>query len=114
MQFWLFVQCRVYCGILLTLFLSLLPMAAADLFKAFKSMLNSPPRHHFDVTPNDGTDLATVTRGIYVGVSGNVKITNVSGDTVTYTNLAAGVHHPMCAARIWSTGTTATGIIGVY
>lgn len=89
-------------------------MAATNDYQAYKSQLNSPPRYHFEVTPNDSTDLTHVTRGIYVGVTGDVKITNVNGQTVTYTNLAAGVHHPMCVSRVWSTGTTATGIIAVY
>lgn len=67
------------------------------------------------ITPNDGVDLATKpTKGIYLGVSGDVKITLNSGNTVTFTNLSSGVIHPIAAKRIWATGTTATSILAVY
>ena len=66
----------------------------------------------FPITPNDSTDLATPTKGIYVGVAGNLKVTQAS-QTVTYTNLVAGMIHPIHATRVFDTGTTATGIIGV-
>jgi hypothetical protein len=67
-----------------------------------------------EVTPSDGSDLAVFTRGIYVGASGDVVVTTVGGNVVTFVGLAAGMIHPICARRIWSTGTTATDIVGVY
>lgn len=66
------------------------------------------------VTPNDSTDLTTPGRGLYVGVSGDVKVTTVGGDALTFVGLAAGVVHPIMAKRVWSTGTTATSIIAVW
>ena len=66
------------------------------------------------VTTSDSADLAAFTRGIYVGVGGDVKVTMVCGQVVTFKNLAGGMVHPICAVRIWSTGTTATDIVGVY
>lgn len=68
----------------------------------------------FSVTPNDGTDLATPTRGIYVGASGDLKVDMRGVGTVTFVGLAAGMIHPICARRVYATGTTATGILGVY
>ena len=65
------------------------------------------------VTPNDGSDLANPCRGIYVGVTGNVKVTLRGGEDVTFVGLAAGVLHGIRATRIWSTGTTATSIVAV-
>lgn len=74
----------------------------------------SPGEHAFAVTPHDTNALAYATRGIYVGVAGNVKVTTVGGEAVTFVGLAAGVIHPIAAIIIWSAGTTATSIIGVY
>jgi hypothetical protein len=65
----------------------------------------------FNFTASDSTDLANVTRALIVGVAGNVKITDPEGVTDTYA-LPAGTI-PCRATRIWSTGTTATGLVGI-
>jgi hypothetical protein len=66
------------------------------------------------ITPNDTTDLARVTRGIYVATTGALKVDMADSSTVTFTGLAAGVIHPIAAKRVYATGTGATGIVGVY
>lgn len=86
----------------------------ADTFGRWGDGLTDPARFAVAVTPNDGADLATVTRGLYVGVAGNVKVDMADGDTVTFVALAAGVIHALRVARVYSTGTTATNIVGVY
>jgi hypothetical protein len=73
-----------------------------------------PAIHAAAVTPSDSNDLASNTRGIYVGTGGDVKVTMAGGQQVTFKNLTGGMIHPICAVRIWSTGTTATDILGVY
>lgn len=66
------------------------------------------------ITPNDGADLARITRGIYIGGAGNIKVDMSDGTTVTFTAIAAGIIHPIAVKRVYLTGTSATGIIGVY
>lgn len=67
------------------------------------------------VTPSDGTDLAAVSRGLYVGVAGDVSVILANDSAaVTLTGLASGIVHPLRAKRVRSTGTTATGIVAVY
>jgi len=67
------------------------------------------------ITTNDSTDLGRgVARGLYVAVSGDVKVTMENGDVVTYTALAGGVVHPFYVKRVWATGTTATGLVALY
>lgn len=73
-----------------------------------------PGEHAAAITPHDTNVLTNTTRGIYVGVTGNVKVTMIGGETVTFAGLAAGVIHPIAAQIIWSAGTTATSIIGVW
>lgn len=65
----------------------------------------------FNFTASDSADLANVTRALIVGAAGNVKLTDPDGNTDTFA-LPAGVI-PIRAQRIWSTGTTATGLVGV-
>ena len=83
-------------------------------FDAGPSLINAPALNGFAVTPSDSADLANVARGVYVGATGNLRVTTINGDVVTFTALAAGVIHPISARRIHSTGTTATSIIAVY
>lgn len=64
------------------------------------------------ITAHD-TNLFAPTRGLYVGVSGNVKVTMLDGTEITFGNLAAGVIHPLQVVQVFSTGTTATGIIAL-
>lgn len=78
------------------------------------SGLIDPAEKAFSVTPSDTADLTQVTRGLYVGVSGNVKVDMVSGDTLTFVAMAAGVVHPLQVKKVYSTGTDATDIIGVF
>lgn len=91
-------------------------MAAVDRTSnsASKGWATAPATGAFAVTPADGSDLSYVTRGLYVGVSGDVKADMEDGTTVTFTAMAAGVVHPLRVKRVYSTGTTATNITGVY
>lgn len=74
----------------------------------------APAQNAGAITPNDSTDLFRPTRGLYVGASGDVKVTFVGGSQATFVGLAPGVIHPFAVERVWATGTTATNIIGVW
>ena len=69
----------------------------------------------FDITPSDGADLAQgITRGLYLDVSGSVKVDMADSGTVTFVDLAAGICHPLRVKRVYSTGTDADlGIKGL-
>lgn len=69
--------------------------------------------HALAVTPNDSTDLAHVITGFMVGVAGNVVLDTVGGETVTVA-CVAGFWYGIRSTRIHATGTTATGIVGLY
>lgn len=85
----------------------------ADKFDHLQAGFDSPPAFLDTVSPNDGQDLATATRAINVGNSGDVRVTTVGGDTVTIF-VAAGIAFPVRAARIWATGTTASNIVAMH
>lgn len=75
--------------------------------------LTSPVQHSFDITPSDDQDLPFVTRGLYVGVSGDIQMTMLGGETVTRKNVPVGLW-PWMITRIWNTDTTATDMQGDY
>lgn len=89
-------------------------MAATDPFATNATGLDSPGLHAFAITPDDSNDLAIATRGIYVGVGGDVAVITAGGETVTFKNASAGTTLPIRAARVKATGTTATNLVGLY
>ena len=76
-----------------------------------------PPMHMEAVTPSDTVDFDEFTRGIYVGVSGNVSVVpagDQGAEAVTLVGLAAGIFHPMILKRVNLTGTVATSIVAAW
>ena len=73
-----------------------------------------PARNAAAVTPNDSTDLANVSRGIMVGVSGNVSVNMSGGGSAVVMPMTAGQLYPIAVSRVLSTGTTATGIVALW
>ena len=69
-----------------------------------------------NVTPADGTRIQdadsndVLTRGILLGVAGDIAIKDQDNTTVVISGLAAGVIHPISTYEILATGTTATDI----
>lgn len=85
-----------------------------DRFSRSLDTADDPPRRGWAVTPNDGTDLADVAVKLYVGGAGAVVATladMADGTSVTYANVQAGAELKYRIKRVWSTGTTATGIL---
>lgn len=89
-------------------------MAAQDIFRTNSYGITWPSEHAFAITPNDDADLPFVTRGIYIGGAGNVRVTTLGGETVDYKNLAVGMTHEGRIKRVHATGTTATDIVGKW
>ena len=65
------------------------------------------------ITPSD-SDTFPPTVGLYVGTAGDVKVTTANGQDVTFKNLSAGLCHPIKCRKVFSTGTTAVNILGLY
>jgi hypothetical protein len=82
-----------------------------------------PAGYALAVTPADA-DLAlpngVYTRGLYVGVAGDVTVKMASEDvetgtdTVTFTGVLAGSILPIRVAQVRATGTTASEIVALY
>jgi len=86
-------------------------MADANFYRA--ADFNSLRWSAADVTPNDGTDLPKVAAVIFCLTAGNIKVNASGGGTVTFAGVP-GFELPVLVDRVWSTGTTATGIVAVY
>lgn len=69
------------------------------------------------ITPNNSADIPLLNgrkpRSIYATGAGNIVITDTEGTDATIV-FAAGEIKPLSPVRIKATGTTATGIIGLW
>jgi hypothetical protein len=67
------------------------------------------------LTPTDTGELTVYYPALYVGVSGNLTVTpmrNTADVGVLFTNVPAG-WFLVGVRKVWATGTSATGIVGV-
>jgi len=75
---------------------------------------DEPATRAYVPTKHDTNDITTVSRGIYVGGSGDVKVKTIGGDTVTFVGVPAGTVLPVRAKQVFNTGTTATSLLVLY
>ena len=74
----------------------------------------SDPAHHaVAINPNNSVDLPAATTAIFIGGGGNLRVTMLGGELVTFTGLPAG-WHPIRVTRVWAINTTATNIVAVW
>lgn len=79
---------------------------------AGRSKDTAPAFNAVAITPSDAT-IIPATRGIWVGVTGNVAVRMASGATATFTAAPVGVL-PIQVDKVLSTGTTATTMLALY
>lgn len=84
-----------------------------DPFKTRSPGLTSPATHAEAIEPSDDTSLSSATRALYVGGGGDAVVQMLSGDVVTLRNLQAGTVYPIRIARVMTSGTTATDLVGM-
>jgi hypothetical protein len=70
------------------------------------------PQTHFTITPSNDNDLK-FPMIIYCGSSGTIAIHDKNGTAVTYTVIAGDIL-PVLAARVLSTGTNVSQVIGLF
>ena len=71
----------------------------------------SPSAAPYLITPADTGALSPPIRAFTVAVAGNVKVTTMAGVDETWA-VPSGLF-PGAVRRIWATGTTATGFVGL-
>lgn len=69
--------------------------------------LNIPSASTEDGNGNNGCVL-------YVGGGGNLKVTTVGGNDVTFVNIQDGSFLPIQVIKVFATGTTATSIVAIW
>ncbi len=83
-----------------------------DTFADHTTDISAPPSNAEQITPSDAVDLPFVTRAIYVGIQGDVRILMQNGQDVIYKDLVGT--KVIRAARVMATGTTAGALIAEW
>lgn len=65
----------------------------------------------FDITASDSADLAEIAQGLTCIVSGNATVSCIDGSKITI-YLEKGLIFPLDVIKVFSSGTTASGIVG--
>ena len=74
----------------------------------------APAEVCFAITPNEVLDLPQATKAIYVGLSGDVALIPVRGDTpVVFKRVNAGTILDVRVRAVRVTGTTAADLVGL-
>ncbi|MEM1363561.1 MAG: hypothetical protein AAGF94_17940 [Pseudomonadota bacterium] len=85
----------------------------ADKYQGQNPGLTSPGIDAVPINPSNTNDLEFVTRALYIGQTGNVRLQMLDGTDVTFTQMQAGGFYPLRVKRVYASGTTAGAIVGV-
>lgn len=83
-----------------------------DTFDSHATSITSPPSNAAPVTPDDATDLPFVSRAIYIGAPGDVRVLTLGGQDLTYRGLSGT--KVLRVVRVFASGTTAGEIIAEW
>jgi hypothetical protein len=72
-----------------------------------------PANRAFEITPGPGM-LEHVTRAIYIGGYGDIRVITIGNDNILFVGMAAGLLHSIRVKRVLALDTTATNIIGLW
>lgn len=88
-------------------------MAAEDPYIG-ETDISGPASRLEAVTPDDSGELAQVTRALYVGTGGNIKVDGYHiGEAVVLSNVPDGTVLPIRVTRVYATDTTASDIVAL-
>ena len=85
-----------------------------DTFRSHSRSLTSPPEHAIAIQPDDAAELLHATRALYVGGGGDVAVQLLEGDVVSLVNVSGGTLLPIRIVRVLASGTSATGLVGLW
>lgn len=88
-------------------------MSLVDRYQGMSPDLSSPYVGGAAIVKSD-TAAIELTRAVYVGGAGDLKVTYQDGSVDTLKSVPAGAILPIRVSLVWSTGTTATNMSALY
>jgi hypothetical protein len=87
-----------------------------DVIEELKLQLgvSSPARQTLEIVPSDVQELTVITRALYVGESGDIRLELADDDAaVVLRSVPAGSLLPIQVRKVYATGTTAGSLVGL-
>lgn len=88
-------------------------MAAQDTFSRHELRLEGPAFNAEPITPNDTDPLDHISRGIYIGIDGDLDVQMAGGQNVTFRGLFGGTVLPIRIIKVYTT-STAGDLLNLY
>ena len=85
----------------------------SDRFAGYAGSLDDPASTCRPIEPSDSVALLEVSRAIYIGGAGDVRLIDATGNTVTFAGLVGGSILPVRTHSVLANGTTATGLVAM-
>lgn len=87
---------------------------AFDSFNNLSTSSITPAENCFAITPHDTAELPRVTKAIYIGTGGDLRLLTASNDVpVTFRNVVSGSVLDVRVRGVLNTGTTASNLVGL-
>ena len=86
----------------------------ADKFQNQSDNVDLQARKLLSISPDNAVDLVNLPKALYIGVGGTIAIIAADDTAAVTLTVAAGSLLPIRAKRVLVTGTTATGIVGLF
>ncbi len=83
-----------------------------DTFSDHVTDISAPPSNAEQITPSDSNDLPFLTRAIYVGTQGDLRVLTHNDQDVIYKDIVGT--KVIRAKRVYATGTTAGALIAEW
>jgi hypothetical protein len=74
--------------------------------------VGGPANEWFSIEPDDNTDLKVKPRALLIGTAGSLRVKSSRG-TIETLPVPVG-YNPIRPVRVYATGTSASGIFGLY
>ena len=88
-------------------------MSVTDRYQGMSPSLSSPYVGGAAIAKSDSASIE-LTRAVYVGGTGDLKVTYQDGSIDVLQSIPAGTLLPIRVSLVWSTGTTATKLSALY
>lgn len=85
-----------------------------DTYRKHSRSLTAPPENAASVTPSDAQPLGHVTRALWVGGAGRLRVEMMGGGAIVFEGIAQDTLLPIRVRKVFETGTTATDLVALW
>ncbi len=88
--------------------------APTDPYSGTSATVQTSATNGFAITPSDSVDLTVLPKAISATTDGIIRCTLSGMTDGTFIDVPSSGYASIRCKRVWATGTTATGLVGLY